>query len=57
MTKNGVVSAPSKVFWCMDSFPQVYRSIGHKNMEKIGKNEEISIFQATFAGLGELEEC
>ena len=31
--------------------------IGHKNMEKIGKNEEISIFQATFASLGVLEKC
>ena len=37
MTKNGVVCAPSKVFWCTDSFPQVYRSIGHKNMEKMKK--------------------
>ena len=26
-------------------------------MEKVGKNEEISIFQATFVGLGELEKC
>ena len=31
--------------------------IEHKNMEKIGRNEEISIFQATFAGFGALEKC
>ena len=57
MTNNGAVCAPSKVFRYPDKFPQVSRTIGHKNMEKVGKNEEISIFQATFVGLGELEKC
>ena len=57
MTNSGAVRAPSKVLWYPDKFPQVSRTIGHKNMEQIGKNEEISIFQATFVGLGELGKC
>ena len=42
MTRNGAGCTPSKVLWCPDLFPQVYRSIDHKKwkkVEKIAKNQ------------------
>ena len=57
MTKNGAACAPSKVFWCSDSFLTVHRSIDHKKLEESWKNCKKSIFQAKFAGIGALERC
>ena len=39
------------------SFHRYPGPLDTKNMEQIGKNEEILIFQETYVGLGELEKC
>ena len=39
--QNGTGCAPSKVLWCPDSIPQVYRSIGHKKWKKVEKYAKI----------------
>ena len=57
MTNNGAVCAPRKVSGFTDSFPEVYRSVGHQKGERKLKKVNFSIFQATFTGLGALERC
>ena len=48
MTKSGADCAPSKVFWCPDLFPQVYRSNEPKKLEESWKNHKNLIFHLSF---------
>ena len=49
--------APARYFGALISFHRCTGPLDKKIGKKMEKNEEISIFQATFASLGALEKC